>query len=207
MNGQKIIVAAWYRIGVWAANFFMLNLLFLVTAAGIVTLPPSLAAMMGTIIKWSETGDESVFFLYFSEWKRLAKKSYAVITPTLIITMILIGEWFFYGTQRSSIGVIMLGLTLSFSLVFISIVAYILPLVVCYDWTIFQLVQSAIYLGLKYWGRTTVRIAPVTLVLVALIMVFPGIFVFGVFPIVCWFLYHVTRQPIAYTFNQDVTVS
>ncbi len=202
-----MIVAVWYRIGVWAANFFILNLLFLVTAAGIVTLPPSLAAMMGTIIKWNETGDESVFFLYFSEWKRLAKKSYAAITPILFITMILIGECSFYGMQRSSGGVIMLGLTLSFSLVFISISTYILPLVVRFDWTIFQLVQSAIYLGLKYWGRTMVRIAPAILVLVALIMVFPGISVFGVFPIVCWFLYRVTKQPIAYTFSQDVTVS
>lgn len=206
MNGQKVVVGLWYRLGTVAANYFTLNLLFLVTALGIVTLPPSLAAVMGTVIKWSETGDESVISMYFSEWKRLARKSYAVITPVLVITIILLLEWWFYAWRRDPVSVIMLGLTIGFSLIYISVSSYIMLLFVRYDLPIRRLVTVAFYLGIRYWGRTVIRVVPVSLAIIVLAISLPALFLLGsVVPVYCWYVYRTTKKTIQYSIGQYVT--
>ena len=179
------LINAWYRCGTVAANIFFLNLLWFVCSLPLVTLPPSTAAVFATVSRWSR-GEEGVAGTFFREWKRLLWKSYALCLPALAVAGVLAAEIAYYLPRRDGMSLAMLGMAVGFSLVFLSIAAYLLPVLASYSLGARDCIRVAVFLGVRRIGPTLAAILPLWLAAVLLVLWMPAALAFGVVPAAAW---------------------
>lgn len=198
MSGRGSLVQGWYRAGTWVANVFVLNLLWLCCSLPIVTLPPTIAATLATIRQWSQEGEERVLGVFFSEWRRLCRRSYQLAWPQALAGAVLAVELAHFVPQRDAVSAIMSALAVGFLLALLVIAVHAWAILVEYDGSAAEVWRAALYLGARGAGTTLAVAIPVWLGAALLLVWFPAALACGVIPGALWLSYlgsrHVQRS-------------
>lgn len=189
-------VSVWFRAGSLAANFLVVNLLWMVCSLPLITLLPSTAALFGTMRQWSDTGEEAIFGTYFREWRANCLRSYVVGLPSVAIAIILTLEFLFYYHQHGTMSLLMLALVCSCILLFLLTSVYLWPLLVSCDSSARSLWSTAFVYGLRFCKLSFATVLPVWFLASVLILWSPALLFTAVIPICVWLTHRVAREVI-----------
>ncbi|GMA63844.1 YesL family protein [Alicyclobacillus fastidiosus] len=187
------IVGVWSRAGTIIANLFLLNALWIICSLPIVTIPPSTAALFSTVRSWIE-GEEVVIGPYFSSWKRYLKSSYIVGIPTLCIAFILYWELAYYAKNHSDVALMMLSVCIGFTIVFISAVMHLGPLLVSVRLSFWDLARLAFFTGIKNFFLSVVTVFLAWAMVIVAIVTSKVAIVIGLVPAAAWLNCYITLR-------------
>lgn len=194
-GGEKVlkerIFAGWSRAGTTIANLFLLNILWILCCLPIVTIPPSTAALFATVRGWID-GEERVIGPYFAGWKKHLKTSYILGIPVLLIAFLLFWELAYYARNHTDIALMMLAICIGFTIVFLSAVMHLGPVLVSVHLSIWELVRLVFVTGVKNFFVSVVTVFPVWVIVIAAIVTTKAAFVIGVVPAAAWLNCYVT---------------
>jgi uncharacterized membrane protein YesL len=132
-----------------ATTFILVNMLWMVLAAPIVTLPPATAGLFATLTPWVRGQHSEPFRDFFGAMRRYALQSLAIVLADVVIGLVI---WLNFGILRqmgtSVPAVISLSATIFVTLAAVAANLYLWPLLVSVDAPLKQIVRAAVRLVL-----------------------------------------------------------
>jgi uncharacterized membrane protein YesL len=151
------------------ANFFLLNLLWLLMCLPVVTVFPATASMFGVVREWHLYKDSSFFRPFFLNFKSNFKVSFLIGILWLILASLLFLNYKF-SSGFDSIPIILLPFLLMIVILFAFTTVFLFPVMVNYneDWR--GLLKNAMFISIIHFPTT---------LLALVILVLTGVIVFA----------------------------
>lgn len=151
---NNILNNKFYLLWEKAANFFLLNLLWVIACIPIVTIFPATAAMYGVIREWKMDGETSVLKPFWNNFKLHFKKSLL-----FEIIWVLIASLLFYDFQIvfqvTSTGFIPVKIILVLiTATFLCMSTLIFPLIIQYDLKLKDAIKNMFIISFAYFPTT-----------------------------------------------------
>jgi uncharacterized membrane protein YesL len=183
------------------SDFILANLLWVLFAIPLVTLPAATAGLFATLGPWIRGKSAAVIPDFFQAMRSYWLKSTLIVAIDLGLGLIIAANLLIlYSMGLPQIpAVLSLGVTLSVMLVTILANLYIWPTMVVFDLSFKQLIQVSISMAFRHLGWTILTLAGVVLILGLSIRFLPRFFlVFAAFSgcalIMCWGQWRVARR-------------
>lgn len=173
-----------------AANFWFLNLLWLLFSIPIITIPPSLFALYYVLQQWIKGEGSGLIRDFWIGFKKYALRSYLYF---FIFFLILLTNYFYYYLvtigQDSIIISIGFGLSIIALITLLIINIYFMPLNMMLDTSFKKLLGLSLLFATKHIGTTILFLLEWFIVIYVIIYI-PYIIIFGIIPLI---LYHQSK--------------
>ena len=158
-----------------AADFFLLNILWLMMCLPIITIFPSTTALYGVARKWiMGKNDHGVFRTFFSIFRECFWQSTGLSVLWFAIGIFI--YWDFHLIHANVLLLIILGVL---TLLFLSITVYLFPVLVHFETNWKNMIRNALTLAIAY-PLSTILLLAIFLLSVYLVYLFPAvIFIIG----------------------------
>jgi len=187
VGSTRVVVNLWFRFGTVAANFMVVNLLWMICSLPIVTILPSFAALFGTVRQWRGTGEGGVLGVYFRQWRLHARQSYLAGGPIVVVGLCLAYESAYYASRHDPVSVLMMAMVVCAGFLLVTTWSCLWTLMAAQVTPTVDLLHLAFRYGLRLAPRTLLVVVPVWVIAVGLSYVLPLVLFVGIIPIAVWF--------------------
>ncbi|PAV31250.1 hypothetical protein CIL05_00925 [Virgibacillus profundi] len=163
---MKLFYSNFYGTLTVFANFFILNILWVITCLPIITFFPATSAMFSVIRRWKLKGDSGVLFLYIKYFKENFKQSFIIGTIWVIFSVILYFDFLFI--RQFEFRVFLLVPLLFIALLFIFTTIYLFSTISHYNASIKVIIKSSFLVSMAYFPMTILNLILLALILVIL---------------------------------------
>lgn len=165
---SSVWMGRFYEICQWITRLAFINLLwllFMVVGIFIFGVAPSTVAMFTIIRKWlrGET-DLPIFSTFWETYKKEFWKANRLGFILLGISIVLFLDWRLIGSLQGSLYPILMGCLIGVAFLFLTVLLFIFPVYVQYEYKILQYLKTSFLLGISYPLYTLVMASAATCV-------------------------------------------
>ncbi|MGP4041101.1 YesL family protein [Gracilibacillus sp. D59] len=174
------------------SNLIILNFLWIISCIPIITIFPATSSMFSVIRKWKmDEGVTNITRNFFRHFKQNFTQSFVIGIIWFIFAVILYLDYYFMSQSLSGINILLSGLLILVSLLFLAVTAYIFPVLSHYQVTIKYAIKNSFLFSIAYFPTTIVIIINFAL-LVIILYIFPvsGLLIFSLTAFVNYSLCH-----------------
>ena len=154
------------------SNMVLLSLCWLICSLPVVTIGASTTALYAVCLKMHDDDDAHVARRFFGYFKSNFRHATLVWIPLMIVGGMLLWSsylYFFGIPQMPGISGILLAVLVIASAIYLICMTYVFACVARYENTPLQSIKNAVFIGLRYIGRTLI-IAAITLAILFVVM-------------------------------------
>ncbi|WP_066190977.1 MULTISPECIES: YesL family protein [Gracilibacillus] len=148
------------------ANYFLLNILWVLACLPIITFFPATSAMYSVIRCWKLKDDTGVFVLFIKYFKENFKQSFSIGIIWFVITIILYVDFLFMRQSEFSsflfIPLLIIGLLFAFTSI------YVFPIISHYNISTKTIIKSSFFISMTYFPMTILNLILLALIAAAL---------------------------------------
>ena len=138
-------------------DMILLNVLWILCSLPIVTIGASTTALYYCTLKIVRNEDDGDIKMFFKSFKLNFKQATIIWIPMLLLGMLLVFDFNFFGTALAGAGIariLLQGLTIAMIVIWIFVFTYVWPLLSRFDNTVKNTVTNAAYMSIRYLGST-----------------------------------------------------
>jgi uncharacterized membrane protein YesL len=169
---NPVLESRLYRVLQVAANFVLLDILWLLACLPVVTIFPATAAMTGVIRLWVESGDERVLAPFWEQLRENFRQAFVIGLLWTVIAAVLVTDFLF--VLRGSMNPLTVAVYLVTGLVAIIYVittVFVFPVMVTYRVSWLAVLRNSLLFGLGQLGTSVAAVAVIgVLALVTAVM-------------------------------------
>jgi uncharacterized membrane protein YesL len=164
---MRMLDNEWYWRLSRASNFFLLNLLWLLMCLPVLTIFPATAALFGVVREWRRDPDSPFYLSFFYRFREMGAQSFCLgLVWTLFGAMLLLNG-VLIGEMSPSLQLPLLVLLCLWAVIYLSASVYLLPLLVTYQSSWWELIRNAVILSLTQFGTTVLCLLVLALAIAA----------------------------------------
>ncbi|WP_100406883.1 YesL family protein [Bacillus solitudinis] len=184
---MSIVNSKLYQLVEMSANFFLLNILWVLSCLPVITFFPATIAMFGVIRDWHMKKDSGVIKPFLKHIKTNVKKSIFLTLVWMPFSIILLSNIKLLEPTESIVSLLMTLLIGMILLVFMCTTLYIFPVVVHFELPMWQLIRNAFFIATSHWKYTGLGLAIV--IIIGYFMYQYPILMFFITSLVSYFIY------------------
>lgn len=185
MNGR------FFRVLEVLVNFFLLNLIWLISCLPLVTIFPATAAMFAVSRQWILHHDDSVFRAFFKHFKANLKQSFVIGILWTGFAFILYMN-FLLLTEMEAIKFVLLLFVMLCTCVLLLTTVFLFPVMVHYDLRVFDIVKNAFMLAIGFLPKSLLGIG--VIVGIFLLFIWQPFTIFISFSLGCYAIFHISKK-------------
>ncbi|WP_029199735.1 YesL family protein [Oribacterium sp. NK2B42] len=138
-------------------DMILLNILWILCSLPIVTIGASTTALYYCTLKIVRNEDDGDIKMFFRSFKLNFKQATIIWIPMLLLIMLLVFDFNFFGSVLAGAGVtriLLQGITIAMMVIWIFVFTYVWPLLSRFDNTVKNTVTNAAYMSIRYLGST-----------------------------------------------------
>ncbi len=138
-------------------DMILLNVLWILCSLPIVTIGASTTALYYCTLKIVRNEDDGDIKMFFRSFKLNFKQATIIWIPMLLLIMLLVFDFNFFGSVLAGAGVtriLLQGITIAMMVIWIFVFTYVWPLLSRFDNTVKNTVTNAAYMSIRYLGST-----------------------------------------------------
>lgn len=148
------------------ANFFFLNILWLLACIPLITLFPATAALFAVVRDWVRGKDRGFLMSFFGYMRENFVQSLVVGLVWLVVGLVLVADFLFVRGITSWLRIPLLTLLFLLGLVYLGTAVYLFPVMVHYRASWFHIIKNSLVIALS---------SPVITLLTLLIVIVAGL--------------------------------